>query len=267
MWCYRSTIRLLAPTAATLLAVACASGTSEPTAYERLRSGSITYPFAKSPQSLGKEPPAEKFVIRSAVGQREYTVEIPGAARDYDVAVPLAELGGAAEGASGKDDVGNPAKTDGEMVASLPQISEKRPGETQVMDRAFGVGPKGGPRQAPSYTLGIAKVNEHFKKRNYEYALIEINNLLSFYPNSPRLHKMKGTVLLKMRNYQLAERAWLKALKIDPSDKKLGKAVERLQERMVATGKAAEGTNLQKPADIPEPVGTANEAGEAVLGH
>lgn len=241
--------------------VACGCSTSMPTgeAEQDIIQGTIAYPFVDETPSLGRESPEEKFVIKSAVGGAEYVVQIPGGARDFDVQVPLADLGAATSqvGQSVASAGPNPVQTDQEMTAALPQLKRERPIDTALLDSAFGTGDAEGPAQAPSYTLGIARINENYKKRNYEIALIEINNLLAFYPNSPQLHKMKGTVLLKMRNLPLAELAWIKALELAPRDKTLQRALERLQKRIVQQGKAVQGKGAEAPAVIPQPIGSS----------
>lgn len=229
--------------------------------------GTIAYPFVDESPAIGREPPDEKFVIKSAVGGTEYSVQIPGGARDYDVQVPLAELGAATSdtmSSTQKNSV-NPVNTDKEILAAFPQLKKERPVDTSLMDSAFGTGEMEGPKQSPSYTLGIIRINDNYKKRNYELALIDINNLLGFYPNSPQLHKMKGTVLLKLRNLQLAELAWIKALELAPRDKALQNALQRLQKRIIQEGKAK---NLRGPApapSIPQPIGTTGAKFEDVL--
>ena len=45
-------------------------------------------------------------------------------------------------------------------------------------------------------------------------------------------HKMKGTVLMKMQNWQLAEKSWLRALDLAPHDAALRRGLERLQARI-----------------------------------
>lgn len=241
---------------------------------QQLIHGTIDYPFAEPTAPLGRDvaTPAEKFVIRSAVGAAEYVVEIPGGARDYDVHVPLAEIApaedlAAAGGGASPRNLANPTVTDSELVKDFPSLEKARPTDTAMLDGAFGVGEAEGPRQAPSYSLGISKINEYYKRRQYEYALIEINNLLAFYPNSPKLHKMKGTVLVKMRNLKLAELAWIKALQLTPQDKTLQAALERLQRRIIAIGEASQGMSLDKPYQIPEPVGTGPATVEEALAH
>lgn len=254
------------------LTASCTS-TSSPSSdpYDEVLNGSIAYPFADEAESIGKNGPEDKFIIKSAVGDREYTIEIPGAARDYDVQVPLADLGESdTDVTSGKrpKSLGNPVQTDKEMVAALPRLDKDRPTDTAMLDSAFGVGNADGPRQSPSYTLGMAKVNEYYKRRQYEFALVELNNMLAFYPNSPKLHKMKGTVLIKMRNLSLAELAWIKALELDPTDRVVRQALDKLQKRIVASGKAVTpGTPLDQPPQVVTPVGSLPPKKEDALAH
>lgn len=240
-----------------LLISACSTSEKE---FDPIAHGSIDYPFVSQTHPLGLNGPEEKFVIRSAVGNREYTIEIPGAARDYDVHVPLAEIDkSSSTAANQEDEVSNPVATDAEIVSALPQLKNSRPNETSVMDGAFGVSDAEGSQQAPSYTLGISKINKYYKARKYEYALIEINNLLVFYPNSAKLLKMKGTILVKMRNFELAELAWIKAIEINPRDKALRSAVARLQKRIISsrnTNNQLSQNQGEPNLDIPTPVGT-----------
>jgi predicted Zn-dependent protease len=93
-------------------------------------------------------------------------------------------------------------------------------------------------------------VNQHFKEKNFEMALIELNQLLAFYPNSPKLLKMKGTLLVKTGNRDLAMRSWQRALDLTPGDASLRRSIDRLNERILAERNARE---LSRPkAQDPE---------------
>ena len=238
----------------------CAStpaGRNSSVRYNEILHGTIDYPFVGDGRPLGRRAPEERFIIKSAVGDREYVVEIPGGAREYDVEIPLAALDDteAGDGLMNKPrGLANPATTDREMVANLPSVDKLRPTDANIMDSAFGVGSDKGPRQSPSYTLGIAKINNLYLERKYEFALIEINNMLAFYPNSPQLHKMKGTVLVKMNQLALAEESWLQALRLTPNDKALRKGVARLQKMIRARAAYLNSTDPQAPP-LPQPVG------------
>jgi len=218
-----------------ILAGGCATQTDEAT--QNILHGTIAYPFVDESKPIGRDKGEDRFVIKSSTGNAEYSIEIPGAARDYDIMIPLAAMEAVGEGApdglaNKPKDIANPASTDREIVSALPRVENRLPGDTAMMDGAFGVGAKGGPTQSPSYTLNIAKINSLYKNRKYEYALIELNNMLGFYPNSPQLHKMKGTVLVKLQNFALAEKSWVRALDLAPEDVTLRRGLERLQQRM-----------------------------------
>jgi tetratricopeptide (TPR) repeat protein len=249
-----------------LISSSCSSSNSD--VENAIIHGTIQYPFAQT-DPLGREKSEDKFIIRSAVGNSEYSIEIPGGAREFDVEIPLAAIhGDNANLVNGlPNDLSKPNNTDRELVNALPSLSKKRPTDTAMMDGAFGVGEKDGPRQAPSYSLGISKATRFYKKKQFEYALIEINNMLAFFPNSPKLLKMKGTCLIKMRNLQLAELAWIKALELNPKDKTLQRGVKRLQKRIIAVGKSSQQYSLDKPYDIPTPVGSPSTSTENAIGH
>ncbi|MGE0173607.1 MAG: hypothetical protein AB7T49_12495 [Oligoflexales bacterium] len=196
--------------------------------YQSLATATITYPFAQPATPLGTEDPDDKFIIRTMAGNTEYVVEIPRAGENYDIEVPIAELKG--DGIPTK--VKNPYKTDKELVSNMPKVSGQTEAELALLNKAFGVGEKDGPKQAPSYIMGIAKINTNYKEHNFEYALIEINNLLTFYPTSQKLYKMKGTVLIKMGNLELAEKAWLRAAELDPTDGVVRKGIDRIRKQI-----------------------------------
>lgn len=205
----------------------------------RLSEGNISYPFVEKTSPLGRTQGKQPFVIRSAVGASEYTVEIPDNAGRYDIQIPMAELSprGSADAVAAanlNNKTPNPATTDKELVAALPALSKSKPGETAMMDTAFGVGSPEGPVQSPSYSIGIARVNQYFRERNFELALVELNNILAFYPNSPKLLKMKGTLLIKTGNRELAMQSWQRALDLAPTDSSLKRSIDRLNERILA---------------------------------
>jgi len=270
--------RLRIPALLTLLALPPLSGcvSSGPSlgdidpADDPVAGGTITYPFVDETRAIGRDRPEDKFVIRSAVGDREYTVEIPGAARDYDVQIPLADIGEKdPDVLAGRKprQLPSPVSTDQEMVAALPRLDKDRPTDTALMDAAFGVGNTEGPTQAPSYTLGIAKINQYFRQHQYPYALVELNSLIAFYPNSPKLQKMKGTVLLKMRQWKLAELAWIKALDLDPTDRAVRAALAKLQKRILASNQSPVAGPPGPTLPVPAPVGIKPSTPESALAH
>ncbi len=254
--------RILPISIALIAMTSCAStqDASTPT----INTGSIAYPFIGETRSLGSTKRREPFVIRSATGSQEYTVEIPENSSRYDIQIPLAEITPAgsatASDLSGRR-AANPANTDKELIAALPDLAKEKSSKTGMLDSAFGVASPEGPVQSPSYTLGIAKVNQYFKERNFELALVELNNLLAFYPNSPKLLKMKGTLLVKTGNRELAMRSWQRALDLAPNDLALRNSINRLNDRIIAeqNSKAGDGLNRDKGTGF-TPVGNDPES-------
>ena len=228
----------------------------------RIAEGTISYPFVAETKRLGNSGQKSPFVIRSAVGDSEYTVEIPENGGRYDIAIPLAEISGKARApgsiGSTRDSRGmNPATTDKELVSALPALAKSKPDDTAMLDSAFGVGEPEGPVQSPSYTMGIARVNQLFREKNFDLALIELNNLVSFYPNSPKLLKMKGTLLIKTGNRDLAMRSWQRAYDLVPGDLGLKRSIDRLNERIIAE-QNARGMGKSTPTQNPGQINNSN---------
>jgi tetratricopeptide (TPR) repeat protein len=231
--------RITSKTAPLALSFFAGCRTQDP--YQSLATATITYPFAESATPLGTEDPEDKFIIRTMAGNTEYVVEIPKAGADYDIEVPIAEMKGSELPSKTK----NPYKTDKELVNDMPKVNAQTEAELALLNKAFGVGEKDGPKQSPSYIMGIAKINGYYKERNYEYALIEINNLLTYYPTSEKLYKMKGTVLVKLGNLELAEKSWLRASELDPTDAVVRKGIDRLRKQITFNNQAM--LNRQQP--------------------
>jgi len=204
---------------------------------------------------MGNDPAGDRFVIRSVKGGAEYIVEIPHGADDYDISIPLTAL----PNDDGKAKVHNPQLTDRELLSTMPTADREQERDRSLLENAMGVGTQDGPDQGPSYSLGLAKVNQHYKVRNYEYALIEVNQLLSYYPNAARLYKMKGTILLKTGDLSLAEKAWLRASELDPKDRTITKGLERLRSRLEMQQKLSPSRPQSKAKRMKKPIATRDQ--------
>lgn len=213
--------------------LSCRSKSGEKDNLANILNGTISYPFG-SARAVGFEGNRDKLVLKSLSGPNEYTIEIPHDHDDIDLEIPMSELNSGQGITRGSPFRRNPSKTDRELTARFPDISRRNKSQTELLDSAFGVTPSRMPQNAPSYTIGLAKINELYKRHQYEYALIEIDHLRSFFPTSPRLLKMKGTVLIKLRNYEMALDTWKKALELKPRDRVLKKSIARLEKRISA---------------------------------
>lgn len=209
--------------------------------YQKVNSP-IDNPFTAT-SALGRDAKAENFIIKTSVGNTVYSVEIPHGGQDYDIVVPLAKLDvNGSPGSNYKDS--DAVITDQELVSSLPTLENKKSKQTAMLDKAFGVGKTEGVKQPPSYTLKLVKIKDLYKAKKYEQSLIEINQLLSYYPTSSQLHKMKGSVFLKLRQLDLAETSWQRAIELKPNDTTLRRGLAQLQRKIEIQNKS----NPNKPA-------------------
>ncbi len=238
MWRFATTCKISMPLLAMLLG-SCRQSSDQ---YQTLVEGQISYPFADQTRPIGRDASGERFVIRSVKGGAEYIVEIPHGAEDYDISIPMTSM----PVDEGKIKVQNPQLTDRELLSTMPGPNQDQERDRSLLEDAMGVGTPDGPEQGPRYSLGLAKIMELYKKRDYEYALIEVNQLLSYYPNAARLYKMKGTILLKTGDLQLAEKAWIRASELDPNDRAIQKGIERLRKRQELQQKSAPGKPQSK---------------------
>ena len=220
------------------------SCTSPNDAYEEYANGTISYPFYNQARPIGKNGKFnnDRFVIRTISGSTEHVIEIPGAATEYNVEVPIASQTSQEK----KYRIKNAQLTDRELVAGMPKLTGATQAERALMDRAFGVGEKGGPKQSPSYSLGISKINGLYRNAKYELALVETNNLLQYYPTSVKLYKMKGSIYIKLSNYHLAEKAWSRAGNLAPTDPVIKKGLTRLKKKIQNAEELAK--KLEAPA-------------------
>lgn len=198
-------------------------------AYDQVYKATITYPFYLETEKIGNDAKQERLIIRTTSGNTEYTVEIPENVQDYDIEVPIADIGKSSEVPVSEKNV---QISDRELVANMPRLSREAEEQKALMDKALGVSESGGPRQSPSYLLSIQRINESYKKMQYESALIEINNLLVFYPTSVKLLKMKGTILIKLGSLELARKAWIRAESLAPNDPLVKRGITKLTDEI-----------------------------------
>ncbi|MBF0441147.1 MAG: hypothetical protein HQK54_04520 [Oligoflexales bacterium] len=137
-----------------LLAFGCR--TSKTSVYDQVYNATITYPFYYEAKKIGNDGRQEKLVIRTSSGNTEYSLEIPENVQDYDIEVPVADIGAGRKEPSAR----NVQMSDRELVSSMPRLSRAAEEEKALMDKAFGVAESGGPKQSPSYLLSLQKINE-----------------------------------------------------------------------------------------------------------
>lgn len=197
----------------------------------------ITYPFPET-HPIGINGKPKTVVIRTRADGHEYVIEIPDGGDEFNIEVPLEGTLPGRKKTQNRDlpaDLSHPLQTDLEWTAQMPSLEDGSREDASLVDKAFGVSAKDGITANPSFTLGLSKVNNYFRDRQYTYALVEVNHLLQFYPQSVRLHKMKGTLYAKLNEWALADQAWGVAEQLAPNDKSIKLARQRVATKL--TGK------------------------------
>lgn len=163
------------------------------------------------PSSLG-QPKAEGH--RGMDGMQGY----PGADRnDVEIVLPYGDVVSKQRSAEEQRRREHAARATDREVAGVAQdsTSAKKMGD---VDRVLGVESSDN-ANAPSFTLGVQKVKELFKDKQFEEALIETNDLLRYYPRSAQLLLMKGTLHQRLSQVDLALTAYERAFEFEPSRK------------------------------------------------
>ncbi|MGK5084293.1 hypothetical protein WDW37_13435 [Bdellovibrionota bacterium FG-1] len=87
-----------------------------------------------------------------------------------------------------------------------------------------------------SYVSALKHVQYLYKSRRFEAALIEIDHILKQYPTASKLHQMRGTLLDRIGQPQLALKSWRHALELDSGNVTLRRFVDsREQKRSLAS--------------------------------
>lgn len=194
----------------------------------------ISYPFDHTGMSYNLERNEKPVVVKTIHSGAEYIIELPNDGSDYSLTIPLDQIGNPRRTVSRKEKNRRAHITDRELVGEMPRESPETRKSRKLVEKAFGMTSSKKPRQSPSYSEGLIDIVHFYKRKEYEKALIETNQLLAFYPNSVRLLKMKGSILIKTGNYNIAIRSWNKAYSLKPSDKTLKKAIGALEQKISA---------------------------------
>jgi tetratricopeptide (TPR) repeat protein len=206
----------------------------------------------------GKNLQKDSVVLRTKKGDRSVEVEFPGdpaAFSDFTVPVspafsdghPVRSAAGIQEEFSGTWRDTKPTYSDREITSNFP----KGPAASSVrrdLESELGVLPpeEATPQRDSSYLAALDQVKKLFRNGRYESALLEVDELLQLYPTDPKLHQMRGTLLDRTGQPELALRSWAEAIELDPTNQGLKKFVDRRRSiRAMSTRMPAAQTETQ----------------------
>jgi tetratricopeptide (TPR) repeat protein len=179
--------------------------------------------------------PQEAVVVRSRQGDRSVEVEMPTSKEDVtDMVIPVQNTS-RSPASDDENSIDNrykdrkPTATDHEITSNFPHASYEDDSSRSGIEKDLGL--KGSNPDTPdadaSYLAGVDHVKQLFRNGRYEAALIETDDLLRMYPTSPRLYEMRGTLLDRVGQTELAIKSWQEALHFDPKNESLKRYIER----------------------------------------
>lgn len=247
-------VRFAAATLAAALA-GTASGCASLKSALAVNSGSsgsapIHNPFGD--QTAAAADHSQNMILRTKKGDRAVEIELPRDSQNMtDFTIPVApafrESGGGHRSPasvddgssveSGSDDAAYtklpPTMADREITRSFPQSPEDKDGERRSIEEGLGLMPTEDsiPSSDESYLGALDHVKNLYQHGRYEAGLLEVDSLIHQYPTSPKLHVMRGTLLDRVGQSELALKSWNQALRLDPKNVSLRKFVERREQK------------------------------------
>lgn len=221
--------------------------------------GPIRNPFGD--YDPGKGDATQNLVLRTRKGDRAVEVELPaGSAQMTDLVIPVApafnETSSGRSPASVVDDGTDtyqaqaPTMADREITRAFPQASAENEATRRDIEQGLGLVPTqdSTPEAAQSYLGAIDHLKSLYKAGRYEAALVETDSLIRQYPTAPKLYQMRGTLLDRVGQTDLAIKNWKQALQFDPSNATLQKFVDRRSRAMEGREREASQAEKRSPA-------------------
>ena len=213
-------------------------------------SGPIHNPFGDQYAAGAAGDRSQNMILRTKKGDRSVEIELPRDSQaTTDFTIPVAPAfresgGGSRFPASIDGDNGTgygedtayqkspPTMADHEITRSFPQGPPSQEGERRSIEEGLGVmaSDDSVPNQDQSYLGALDNVKLLYRNGRYEAGLVELDSMIHQYPTSPKLHLMRGTLLERVGQGDLALKSWNQALRLDPKNASLRKFIERKEQ-------------------------------------
>jgi tetratricopeptide (TPR) repeat protein len=197
----------------------------------------------------GKNDSSQNLILRTKKGDRSVEIELPKSSQEMtDFTIPISpafrDTGGRSPAGDGGDgNSGNsyddsyktkpPTMADREITRSFPQGNAKDDGQRRDIEQGLGLMPAedSTPQADSSYLAALDHVKSMYKVGRYEAALVENDGMIRSYPTDPKLYQMRGTLLDRLGQTDLALKSWNQSLRFDPKNSPLRKFVERREQK------------------------------------
>lgn len=203
----------------------------------------ITNPFAGYSPATLENNPQDSMIFRSRRGDHSVEVEVPRATQGTtDFILPVSP----SNGRSPASDIGvnnsdhyfehPPTQTDHEITSRFPQSMSEDNSRREGIEHGLGLIPADSPtpEQERSYLGAVDHIKMLYRDGRFEAALIEVDGVLKDFPTDPRLYQMRGTLLDRLGQRQMALQSWNQALRFQPDNAALRKFIEKRAPAAVA---------------------------------
>jgi tetratricopeptide (TPR) repeat protein len=174
---------------------------------------------------------SENIILRTKKGDRSLEIELPrGSQQMTDFTIPMGPaFRNPASVAAGDT---RPTLTDREITHAFPQAPGEQEGDRHSIEQGLGLMPSddNAPEHDQSYLTALDRLKGLYRTGRYEAGLVENDNLIRQYPTDPRLHQMRGTLLDRIGQTDLAMKSWNQALRLNPKNTVLRKFIERREQ-------------------------------------
>lgn len=213
-------------------------------------SSPIHNPFGEQFAGSGGADRSQNMILRTKKGDRSVEIELPRDTQSMtDFTIPIspafrdtaAHRDPASEGSGGDGSYTKLPATmaDHEITRGFPQGTVgAQDGDRRAIEEGLGLIPTEDsiPNSDQSYLGALDHVKTLYRSGRYEAGLVEIDGLIRQYPTSPKLHVMRGTLLDRVGQSELAIKSWSQALRLEPKNTSLRRFIERReQKRSVAS--------------------------------
>jgi tetratricopeptide (TPR) repeat protein len=200
--------------------------------------GRIHNPFGDFNSAQGEQRDA--LILRTKKGDRSVEIELPRSAQQMtEFTIPVSpafkesSTGGSREIASVTPT--GPSAADREITRQFPQSLPGGEASRRQIEQGLGLSAveadDSRPEATGSYLASMDQLRLLYKNGRFEVALLQTDTLLRQYPTDPRLYQMRGTLLDRVGQPELALQAWRQALRLSPQNEGLKRFIQRREER------------------------------------
>lgn len=191
--------------------------------------------------------PRESMIFRTKKGDGAVEVEIPRSQSMSEFVIPIASNVNHGRSPASESPAAAPAEpaldsaygerepglSDREITRTFPQGMAEDDARRREIEAELGLvrSEDMTPEKQKSYLAAIDHVKQLYRNGRFEAAILEVDDLVREYPTNPKLYQMRGTLLDRLGQQELALKSWKQALRFDPKNESLRRFIDRKEQK------------------------------------